>query len=155
MKRTRLYIMILICILPACSPGEQAEFRITDYGARRDGPVNTEAIQSAIDACHEQGGGKVIIPTGTWYSGTIRLRSHVHLFLESGAVLKGSQHLEDFEHEGKRFGLLFAYNARNITISGEGTIDGNGTLYHDADRPHVAKDFNREYIRQGNAYMKQ
>ncbi len=56
----------------------------------------TEAIQKAMDAAEAAGGGTVVVPKGTWMTGTIWLRSHVELHLDKGAVLKGSVHKEDY-----------------------------------------------------------
>ncbi|HRN42802.1 MAG TPA: glycosyl hydrolase family 28-related protein, partial [Vicingus sp.] len=56
------------------------DFNIKDYGAINDGKtINTKAIQAAIDACYKAGGGKVIIPNGTFLSGTIKLKNNVAL----------------------------------------------------------------------------
>ncbi len=147
-------LFLIFLVVAGCHQENPHRFDITEYGARQGGPVNTKEIQKAVQACHDHGGGTVVIPPGTWYSGTLELLSNVHLHLENGAVLKGSPNLADYETRKGRMGLLHALNARNITISGDGTIDGNGTIYHDESKPHIATDFNREYIRQGNAYMK-
>ena len=72
---------------------------IAEFGAVADGKtVNTLAIQAAIDACHANGGGRVVIPAGTYVTGSLFLRSHVELHLEQGAKLIASTHLEDY-HE--------------------------------------------------------
>ena len=72
------------------------KFCITDFGAKADGTLQTDKIQSAIDACFLAGGGEVIIPSGTFLIGSIRLRSNVTLYLKSGATLKGSRNPEDY-----------------------------------------------------------
>lgn len=73
-------------------------YNILDYGAKGDGITNDAvAIQRAIDACAEAGGGRVFVPGGrTYRSGTIVLRSYVELYLEMGAMVKASDNLEDF-----------------------------------------------------------
>ena len=61
------------------------DYRITDYGAVADGTTNNRAaIQAAVDACTVAGGGRVIVPTGQFLSGTIVLKSNVTLYLERG-----------------------------------------------------------------------
>ncbi len=113
--------------------------RISDFGAVGDGTtVNTGAIQSAIDACTQAGGGRVIIPEGRFLSGTICLKSNVDLHLESGAELISSLDPLDmpdimggFEDDNRDTGweggcFLLARHAENITISGSGRIDGRG-----------------------------
>ena len=72
------------------------EFNVKDFGAASDGTLQTEKIQSAIDACFIEGGGKVIIPEGEYLTGGIRLRSNITLYLKSGAILKGSRNPEDY-----------------------------------------------------------
>jgi len=94
----------------------------------------TEAIQQAIDDLHANGGGVLSFPRGTYLTGMLRLRSHVHLYLDEGAVLLGSREESDYQIlREKPFGekpgvirtLVFAEGAKDIGISGKGTIDGN------------------------------
>jgi hypothetical protein len=114
------------------------EVRITDHGARTQrGVINTAAIQAAIDAVHAAGGGRVRIPPGRFRSGALLLKSNVHLHLEEGAILQGSDDWQDYpsfsDWSGgrKQWGdgdwsnaLLTAIDASNIMIDGLGTIDG-------------------------------
>jgi polygalacturonase len=66
-------------------------FNPYDYGAKGDGKsIDTKAIQATIDQCHQEGGGIVNLQNGIFISGTIILKSNVHLYVESGAVLKES-----------------------------------------------------------------
>jgi hypothetical protein len=71
-------------------------YSILDYGAKICDTPQTKEIQSAIDACFLAGGGRVIVPCGVYLTGGIRLRSGVQLYLESGAILKGSRNPEDY-----------------------------------------------------------
>ena len=72
-------------------------YNIKDYGAIADGvTINSAAIQAAIDACADDGGGRVVIPTGTFKTGTFWLRSNVELHLEMGAILLASDNLDDY-----------------------------------------------------------
>ncbi len=111
-------------------------YNILDYGAVADSVTNNAAaIQQAIDAASEKG-GQVYVPAGTFLSGTIRLKSNIDFHLSAGAVLLCScdekeilsfRDLYGPEEEVWNGGcFLFAYHAHNITISGEGTIQGQG-----------------------------
>lgn len=130
---------IAFCLLTLLSFAQQKIFDISSYGATGDGKtVSTKQVQLAIDACNAAGGGKVLIPTGTFIIGTVHLKTNVHLYLDAGAVLKGSASLDDYEMyiPDKPFnpvhkGMLFTEDAENITISGEGQIDGNGDEFFD------------------------
>jgi hypothetical protein len=105
----------------------QTIVNITDYGAiSSDTHVNTSAIQSAIDFVTANGGGKVIIPQGTFVSGTIYLKSNVELHLEENATLLGNLDYFDYKKTARWYGLIGAISATNIAITGKGTIDGRG-----------------------------
>jgi len=90
----------------------------------------------------------VYIPAGEFISGTIFLKSNVHLYLDNGAVIKGSTNMNDYTVHGKDYGLLYAENACNITISGSGTLDGSGTFFHDKNALHINHDYDNKYTRQ-------
>src|SRR3954468_592146 len=80
---------ILARIRPPVFPAR--DFPITDYGARAGGDFdNTEAIRKAIEACNRAGGGRVVIPSGTFLTGAIHLKSNVNLHVSEGATLKFS-----------------------------------------------------------------
>lgn len=111
---------------------------ITDFGALPDNESEPchEQINSAILACNQAGGGKVIVPKGTFYTGPITLKSNVNFHLEEGAILKfvTDQSLyfpavitrwEGLDCYNAR-PLIYAYGETNIAITGKGTIDGQG-----------------------------
>lgn len=110
-------------------------FNIKSFGAVGDGvAMETNAIQNAIDACHDAGGGVVRVPAGDFQIGTIVLKSNVTLSLDFGSNLLGSTNTADYPAEGldnPREGgphcLIYANNATNIAIEGLGVIDGRGT----------------------------
>lgn len=114
------------------------KFVITDYGVEHDSTiVQTEAIQKVIDKAAETG-GVVVIPKGVYLSGSLFFHSRTHLYLEEGAVLKGSDDISDFslvdtriEGQNRKYfaALVNAVNADGFTLSGKGTIDGNGLRY--------------------------
>lgn len=114
-------------------------FNITDFGAKPDNETAPchEAINLAILACTQAGGGTVIIPDGDFYTGPITLKSNVNLHLKEGARLKflTDQHLyfpavltrwEGLDCYNAR-PLIYAYGETNIAITGKGTIDGQAT----------------------------
>jgi polygalacturonase len=102
------------------------------YGAKGDGiSKDTAAIQAAIDACAGRGGGTVQLVAGTYLSGPIVLRSNIHLQLDKGSTLQGSADHADYpaKTEFRAPGLqslVSATDATNVSITGEGTIDGTG-----------------------------
>lgn len=114
-----------------------AEFPITDHGAK-PGELCTAGIQAAIDACHEAGGGTVVVPKGTFLTGSIFLKQGVDLRLDKGSVLKGSNNIEDYPKrptrieghtEPWRMALLNAAHMTDLHIHGEGTLDGDGEVF--------------------------
>lgn len=72
-------------------------YNILDYGAEFSDRLQTEKIQKAIDDCFLAGGGRVVVPCGVYMTGGIRLRSNVELYLEAGAILKGSRNPDDYQ----------------------------------------------------------
>ena len=111
---------------------------IADCGARTDASaeVNQRAINEAIRRCHEEGGGKVVVPAGVWQTGAIRLKSRVNLVVERDATLlfvfeprlypQVLTHWEGLECYNIS-PLIYACDEADIAITGEGTIDGGGT----------------------------
>ncbi|MBQ9224044.1 MAG: glycoside hydrolase family 28 protein, partial [Prevotella sp.] len=114
-------------------------FVITKYGASlkvNDAAKNQKAINNAIDVCYKAGGGKVIVPEGTWNTGAITLKSNVNLVVEKGATLLFAFNRSLYPNVPTRWEgmdcwnyqpLIYAYQQKNIAITGEGTIDGNGS----------------------------
>ncbi|MDN3579984.1 glycoside hydrolase family 28 protein [Mucilaginibacter flavus] len=113
-------------------------YNIKDYGAVSDGKTNnTAAIQKAINACFSNGGGRVYIPAGIFVTGTVNLKSNINLYLENGAVLSASTNLKDYqtytvpEYGVNHYGILYTADAENVSVTGQGTIDGNNKLFYD------------------------
>lgn len=102
------------------------DYTITDFGAVADGKtLNTASIQKAIDAAAAKGGGRVIVPKGTFLTGTVRLRNNINLHLSEGAVLLGSTKWKDYE-KNRWYAIVLAQRVESISITGKGMIDGQG-----------------------------
>ncbi|WP_321335125.1 glycoside hydrolase family 28 protein [uncultured Bacteroides sp.] len=114
-------------------------FNITDFGAKPDNEAEPchDAINQAIVACNQAGGGTVLVPKGTFYTGPITLKSNVNLHIEEGATLKFSTDQSLYfpavitRWEGidcyNAHPLIYAYGETNIAITGKGVIDGQGS----------------------------
>lgn len=128
---------------------KMAELIVTDYGVKADAAaVQTRAFQAALDACRDLGGGTVVVPAGQFVIGSIRLYSNTRLLLKTGALIKGSTNLADYQTFGEDpsiaylhadyyikawhlppyyfHALIAAYDATDITIEAEpgAIIDG-------------------------------
>jgi len=116
-------------------------FDVTDYGTVADGKtLDTQALQAAIDAASAAGGGVVNVPAGTYLSGALFLKSDVELHLQKGAVIRAIQDDAAFPDNWTRVagiemswpaGLINIYQQKNVRITGEGIIDGNGKYWWD------------------------
>ena len=131
-----------------------AIYNISDFGAQGDGQTNdAPAIQRAIDACTNAGGGVVLLTAGhTYLSGTIILKSNVEFMVERGAILQGSPNLLDYtvqftvgalsggelrpDQAGANM-LITAERAENIAFTGGGVIDGGGRFFVAEDQGYI------------------
>lgn len=111
---------------------------IRDYGAAGDGiALDTAAINRALEACAQAGGGQVLFPPGRYLSGTVHLRSHVALYFDAGATLVGTTNLDKYQWPtppafmpearwGKwHRGLIVGENVEDVALAGPGVIDGD------------------------------
>ena len=115
------------------------KYVITDYGVKDDSTiVQTEAIQKVIDTAAADGGGVIVIPKGTFLSGSIFFKQGTHLYLSEEATLKGIDAIKYYKIlrtrlEGNTIdyfaALVNADGLDGFTISGKGTINGNGTRF--------------------------
>lgn len=114
------------------------EYKLLDYGKKSntEGYLYTELINKVIDKCSAEGGGKVIIPAGTWLTGPITLKNNVNLHLEEGATLLFTTDLKEYPLVYTRWEgmdcynyqpMIYAYEQENIAITGKGTIDGGAS----------------------------
>ncbi len=114
---------------------------ITDTGAIGDGQTtNTAAVQEALDRAAAAGGGEVIVPCGTFITGTLQVKDNTTIRLEAGGVLKGSSSIKDYPpfsrgHNKDRqpHHLIVCNGASNVTLCGEGTIDGSGQAFWESE----------------------
>ena len=141
-------------------------YNVIDYGAISDGKtLCTKAIQSAIDECFQNGGGKVVIPAGSFYSGSIFLKDNVELHLEHGATLIASGNMDDYNADdayAQNYGyapeewrakhLIMAVECKNVAITGSGVINGNGDSFR--AEPAVAPTNAGYGWRFGTAHVK-
>lgn len=123
------------------TPNKKAVFIVNDYGAISDGKtVTTAAIQKAIDACAENGGGIVIFKPGVYLTGSIFLKSNVHLRIDKDVQLKGSQNFDDYPEIDIRIAgiemrwpaaLINIIDQQNVQVSGDGIVDAQGKFCWD------------------------
>lgn len=152
--RKILIIALILCLGLPCTG---RTFDINDFGAVGDtARLSTRAIQAAIDACAESGGGRVLVPAGNYKTGSLVLRSGVNLHLQFGATLFGSTDIADYtpvtsSYVSLRTGvptiqLIYADSVEHVSITGEGTIDGRGKAFpklswndEGLTRPHLLR----------------
>lgn len=134
MIKTIIWSLFSFCLLLAsCSSKEQntSGVDIDKYAIHTDGKTLTTAgLQKAIDDCANEGGGVVSLPAGRYLTGTLVLKENVTLNLQKGATLLGSKDIADYPDKGRRKALVFAEKVDNISITGEGEIDGNGAAFN-------------------------
>jgi polygalacturonase len=136
-------ILIVIILFFATMTQATNWFNIKDYGAKGDGKtIDTQAINKAIDKASNAGGGTVFFPAGTYLSYSIELKNNITLRLDAGAILKAASpegdvgydapeandfsQYQDFGHSHWKNSLIWGIGLHDITICGEGMIDGTG-----------------------------
>lgn len=147
------YIGIILLAITAHT-NASTFFNVKDFGAKADGKtIDSPAINSAIDAAVKAGGGTVILPAGTYASYSIRLKSNICLQLEAGATLLAAfpengigydaaepnayNKYQDFGHSHWQNSLIWGENLENVTICGQGLIDGAGLTRGESRLPGV------------------
>lgn len=124
---------------------------VTEYGVKTDSTVvQTAALQAVIDRCAAEGGGVVVIPRGTFLSGSLYFKQGTNLLVEEGGRLKGSDRIEDFDIKETRIegetckyftALVNVDGVDGFVVAGPGTIDGNG--YHYWKQFWIRREWNR------------
>ena len=122
--------------VPAGAAGR--EYPVLENGVRADGTLQTRQLQALIDRVSASGGGTILVSGGTFLTGALYFKQGVHLRIGAGAVLKGSDDIQDYplcetRIEGENClyfpALINADGLSGFSITGEGTIDGNGKKF--------------------------
>jgi polygalacturonase len=126
----------ILLLLVRTSVAQAGENSIVNFGAVGDGKtLDTHCIQTAIDRLASKGGGTLVVPKGVFLSGAIFLKPGVNLYLDKGAVFKGSTNIADYPEMRTRIeghfqvwvpALLNADKCNGLRITGSGTLDGDG-----------------------------
>jgi hypothetical protein len=137
-------------------PGGSKIFKVNEYGAKNDGiMLNTKAIQSAIDACATAGGGSVVFETGAYLTGSIYLKKNVHLQIDKGVEILGSQDINDYPEIDTRIAgiemrwpsaLINILDQDNASIAGEGIVHAHGKPFWDKYR-QMRKEYDAKGLR--------
>ena len=153
MRKSVLTVIVSVVISAICAYAGPV-FNVRDYGAKGNGRVlDHTAINKAIDACVKYGGGQVIVPAGTYLCGSIHLKSNVDLHLMAGAKILaappearaydeseyfGGPEYQDGGHTYFHNSLIWAEGQTNISITGQGMIDGEGLTKKDTENEGAA-----------------
>ncbi|UCE17233.1 MAG: glycoside hydrolase family 28 protein [Gemmatimonadota bacterium] len=149
-------VIVFFSFLQSDTFASSVTHNVRDYGAVGDGfQLDTQAIQRAVDEC-AKGGGQVLLPGGTYLSGTIFMKNNVTLHISEGATLLGSTDIEDYpattspvRHYGDSwvlYSLIYGANLENIAITGRGLIDGQGGAYKVTTKKKPDRYMNRPYV---------
>ena len=136
------FFTLLLCLAHAVENPGQNYFNIRSFGAVGDGTnLDSPAIDKAINAAADAGGGTVLLPAGTYLSGSIHLRSNIHLLIDTGATILGAPQKLNAYDETEPFpgiayqdgghcyfhnSLIWGENLTNVFITGHGMINGGG-----------------------------
>jgi polygalacturonase len=131
------FLFFVFAAVSAAAKEKAPFYNVLKYGAKNDGSkLATGAIKKAIEAASSAGGGTVFFPAGEYLTGPIHLKSNITIHIDAGALVKFSDNFDDYlpmvptRYEGTDVvsfsPLFYAYKQENITITGRGTIDGQG-----------------------------
>jgi len=146
------YVVVILCVLaltPLIAQPNDVVFNVRTYGAVGDGKtLDSPAINKAIEACAEHGGGTVYLPAGTYVSGSIHLKSNINIYLDAGATILGApQEMNAYDtpepFEGRAYqdgghtyfhnSLLWGEHLVHVSITGLGMINGGGLTRKDKE----------------------
>jgi len=140
----QFYFILTLCFAAIHGFAGQSVFNVRDFGALGDGTnLDSPAIDKAIAAAADAGGGTVLVPAGTYLSGSIHLQSNIHLLIDAGATILGApQKMNAYDETepfpGKAYqdgghtyfhnSLIWGENLTNVFITGHGLINGGGLV---------------------------
>ena len=153
MKKLLMTMFLTLCCGAAMATGV---FNVRDYGAKGDGKtLDSPAINAAIEAAVHDGGGQVFLPAGTYLSGSIRLKSNIELHLSAGSTILaapasmkaydpsesfgGFPEYQDGGHTYFHNSLIWAEGQTNVSITGQGMIDGQGLTKKDTEKAGIVQ----------------
>jgi polygalacturonase len=150
-------VYFLMWSIPLAIGQEKAiTFDVTAFGAVGDGTtLNRKAIQAAVNACAQKG-GTVYFPPGRYLTGSIVLASNVELYIQRGAIILGSTDIKDYQEflpqlksyndAFLRHSMFYAEGKENISVRGEGTIDGQGGSFKVTTKVKPDRYMNRPFV---------
>ena len=140
------------------------EVSVADCGGVNNGKeLNTKAFSEAISRLAQQGGGRLIVPAGVWFTGPIELKSNIELHLQKGAVILFSPDVDLYPLVETVFeGLdtrrcqspISGRNLENVAITGDGVIDGNGHFWRPLKRQKVTESMWKKTIARGGVFKR-
>ena len=153
MKKQLTTLLLTLCCGVAAATGV---YNVHDYGAKGDGKaLDSPAINAAIEAAVRDGGGQVLLPAGTYLSGSIRLKSNIDLHLSAGCTILaapasmkaydpsesfgGFPEYQDGGHTYFHNSLIWAEGQTNVSITGHGMIDGQGLTKKDTEKAGIVQ----------------
>ncbi|MDR2859125.1 MAG: hypothetical protein LBV64_01855 [Mediterranea sp.] len=140
MIRIKIIAFVFISAVSFSLSAQQKMYNASMFGIRSDGTtLNTRSIQKAIDYISENGGGRLMFYVGRYRTGTIWLKSNVTIELREGAALMASTSPYDYEHINGKAALIIAQDQQNISITGQGLIEGEGIIVNQHINEQTAK----------------
>lgn len=145
MKQLSILVLSLLASISALA----ADYNVRHFGAKGDGiQLDHHAINAAIDSAVAHGGGTIVVPAGTYLCGSIHLKSNINLHLEPGAVIKATAdknaydpseafNFPEYQDGGHTYfhnSLIWAEGQKNVSITGNGMIDGDGLTKKDTEK---------------------
>ncbi|MHB1688352.1 MAG: glycoside hydrolase family 28 protein [Ignavibacteriaceae bacterium] len=156
MNSMKKIFLLLFLTLASAMAQTNSFYNVKDFGAKGDGlTIDTKPLQEAIDKCANQG-GTVLFPPGKYLTGSLVLKNNVDIYLQNGATILGSTNLKDYEsHQPEiksyndiflKYSIFYAEDAENISIRGEGTIDGQGEAFKVTTKEKPDRYKNRPFV---------